>query len=62
MYFWKIISTFYKDYPKKPIATSILLDSASAIAKPTAKLPTKRKQESPVKATRHVKWGDKKSI
>ena len=33
MQLWKMVSTFYKDYPEKPIATSVLLDSAPPMAK-----------------------------
>ena len=43
----KMVSTFYKDHPEKPIATSAPLDSAPPIAKPTTQLPPKRKQRQP---------------
>lgn len=36
-----MICTFYKDYTKKSIAMLPPIDSAPAIAKPTAKLMTK---------------------
>lgn len=32
-----MINTFYKDYLKKSIATSLLIDPTPSIAKPTAK-------------------------
>ena len=35
MYLRKMVSTFYKDYPEKPTAISVLLDSAPPMAKPT---------------------------
>ena len=34
---WKLISTFYKDYLQKPIATSPLVNTAPLIARPTIK-------------------------
>ena len=36
----KLISSFYKDYPDKPTATSPAIDTASPMARPTVK-PTK---------------------
>lgn len=36
---------FLKDYPKKPTASSLPLDSALYIAKPTSQSVTKQKQE-----------------
>ena len=44
MHLRKMVSTFYKDYPEKPIATSALLDFALPMAKPTVQLPIKQKQ------------------
>ena len=41
MHFWKMISTFYKDHPKKPTATFFPLDSAPPIAKSSVKSPVK---------------------
>ncbi len=35
IYLWKLISTFYKEHPEKLTATSLLLDSALLIARPT---------------------------
>ena len=56
----KIVSTFHKDHPEKPIATSAPLDSAPPMAKPTIKLPAKRKQGQPTgRAKKRIKWGDK---
>ena len=49
MHLRKIVSTFYRDYPKKPRVTSVLLDSALPMARPIVK-PTdllKQKQERP---------------
>ena len=47
----KLISSFHKDYPEKPTATSPLFDSAPPIARPTvkplAKSITKRKRGRP---------------
>ena len=43
MYFQKMVNTFHKDYPEKPIATSVPLDSALSMAKPIIQLPAKRK-------------------
>ena len=41
MYLRKIISTFHKDHPEKPMATSPPLDSSPPIAKLSVKLPVK---------------------
>ena len=47
----KLISSFHKDHPEKPTATSPPIDSAPPMArptvKPTAKATTKRKQGRP---------------
>ena len=47
----KLISSFYKDHPKKPTATSLPIDSALPMArprvKPTVKATTKQKQGRP---------------
>ena len=45
----KLISSFHKDHPKKPTATSPPIDSAPSMARPTVK-PT-------AKATTKRKWG-----
>ena len=37
MHLWKMISTFYKNYPKKPIATSLSLNFTLPKAKPSVK-------------------------
>ena len=56
---WKLVSTFYKDYPNKPTATFLPIDLAPPIAKCTA-LPNingKRKRGRPIgsmrKKTKH---------
>lgn len=36
-YFLRMISTFYKQHPKKPTATSLLINSAPLMAKSLAK-------------------------
>ena len=43
----KLISSFHKDHPKKPTATSPPVDSALPMARPTVKPTTKRKQSRP---------------
>ena len=47
----KLISSFHQDYPKKPIATFLLVNSvllmAKPIVKPTAKSTTKQKRGQP---------------
>ena len=52
MHLRKIISTFHKDHPEKPTATSPPLDSAPPIAKPSVKPPVKssakRKRDCPI--------------
>ena len=60
MYFWKMVSTFHKNYPEKPTAISALLDSAPPIAKLTIQLPTKRKRKQSIGCgKKRIKWGDK---
>ena len=58
-YLKKLISSFHKDYPKKPTTTSPPIDSTLAIARPTVKpiQPiTKRKQGRPASsANKRVK-------
>ncbi len=54
LYLCKLISTFYRNYPEKPIAISPPIDSASLMARPIVKpraeaLSTKRKQDRPAK-------------
>ena len=55
----KLISSFYKDHPDKPTATSPAIDTAPPMARPTVKPtePLKRKQGRPAKgrATKRVK-------
>lgn len=34
IHLWKLISTFYKEYSEKPIATSLSLNSAPPMARP----------------------------
>ncbi len=45
----KLISTFYKEYPEKPIATSPPLDSTPSMARPTIPKELKRKRVRPSK-------------
>ena len=51
----KLISSFHKDHPKKPTATSLPIDSAPPMAKPTvkstAKAITKPKRGRPANST-----------
>ena len=44
MHLRKMVSTFHKDHPEKPTATSAPLDSAPPMAKPTIQLPAKQKR------------------
>ena len=56
MHLRKMVSTFYKDNPEKPTATSAPLDSASPMTKPTIYLPAKRKRGRPTgRATKRTK-------
>ena len=43
MHLRKMVSTFHKDHPEKPIATSAPLDSALPMAKPTTQLSVEQK-------------------
>ena len=55
-----MISTFYKDHPEKPIATSPSLDAASPMARPTVSLFNKQKQGRLKRHTmKRIMWGDK---
>ena len=47
MHLRKMVSTFHKDHPEKPTATSASLNSVPPMAKPTIQLPAKRKQGQP---------------
>ena len=62
MHLWKIISTFHKDHPEKPMATSLLLNSAPPMAKPLVKPPVKpsakRKQGRPISSIKRAKKWD----
>lgn len=51
-YLQKLVITFYKEYLKKTIMTSLLIDSALPMAKPTvrSKASTKQKRGRPIKA------------
>ncbi len=50
IHLWKLISTFHKEHPEKPIATSPPLNSAPPMAKPTIpKQEPKRKRGHPSK-------------
>ena len=55
----KMISTFYKDYLKKPTAIFLLLDSSPPMAKPSIKPPVKpsakRKQSRLIGSTKQAK-------
>ena len=51
MHLRNMISTFHKDYPKKPIATSASLNSVPSMEKLTIKLFTNGKQRRQVKST-----------
>ena len=45
MHLRKMVSTFHKDHLEKPTATSVPLDFAAPMAKPTIQLLAKQKQE-----------------
>ncbi len=45
----KLISTFYKEHPKKPIAISLPLDPAPPMARPTVLKEPKQKRGRPIK-------------
>ncbi len=45
----KLISTFYKEHPEKPTATSLPLDSAPPMARPTIPKEPKQKRGRPSK-------------
>ncbi len=45
----KLISTFHKEYPEKPIVISLLLHSALSIARPTIPKEQKQKRDHPNK-------------
>ncbi len=49
IYLWKLITTFYKEHPEKPTATSPPLDSVPPIARPTIPKEPKRKRGRPSK-------------
>ncbi len=49
MHLRKLISTFHKEHPEKPTATSLPLDSAPPIARPTIPKEPKRKRGRPSK-------------
>ena len=48
MYLRMMVSTFHKNYPEKPTATSAPLDSALPMAKPVVQLPAKQKRGRPI--------------
>ena len=62
MHFWKMISTFHKNHPEKPKATSLLLDSAPPMAKPSikplVKPPAKQKRGRLTHSTKQAKKWD----
>ncbi len=50
MHLRKLINTFYKKYPEKPIVISLPLDSAPLMARPTvSKKQPKQKRDRPSK-------------
>ncbi len=49
IHFRKLIGTFHKEHPEKPIATSLPLDSAPPMARPTIPKKPKRKRGQPSK-------------
>lgn len=55
MHFWKMISTFYKDYTEKFIAISLPLDSTPPIIMPTVNLTTKQKYGRLAQAVKQAK-------
>ena len=59
MHLRKMISTFYKDHPEKPSATSPTLDSAlpkaKPLVKPLVKPSAKQKQGRPIGSTKQAK-------
>ena len=58
MHLQKIISTFHKDHPEKPMAIFLPLDSALPMAKPSvkpAKPSTKQKRGCPTGSTKQAK-------
>ena len=62
MHLQKMVSTFHKDYPEKPTATSVPLDSAPPMAKLTIQLPAKRKRGRLTgRAKKRTKWATRKN-
>ena len=60
MHLRKMVSTFYKGHPEKPIVTSAPLDSAPPMAKSTIQLLAKQKQgRSTGCAEKRAKWDNK---
>ncbi len=49
MHLRKLISTFHKEHPEKPTATSPALDSASPMVRPIIPKEPKRKRGRPIK-------------
>ena len=61
MHLWKIISTFHKDHPEKPIAISPPFNSAPPMAKPSVKPVNsfvKQKRDCPTSSTKRAKEWD----
>lgn len=59
-YFRKLISTFHKNYPKKPTATSLLVNTALPIARATIRpeanaIQQKRSQSAETKGAKYAK-------
>ena len=55
MHLRKMISAFHKDHPEKPTTTSLPLNSAPPMAKPSVKPSAKRKRGRPIGSTKRVK-------
>ena len=64
-YLRKLISSFHKNHPEKPTATSPAIDTVSPVARPTTKptKPLKKKQKQLTKCVKKcIKWGDKEEL
>ncbi len=49
IHLWKLVNTFYKEHPEKPIATFLPLDSAPLMVRPTILKEPKQKHGHPSK-------------
>ena len=52
MHLWKMISTFHKDHPEKPMATSSPFDSTPPMTKLSVKPSAKQKLGHPIGSTK----------